>query len=444
MEQIGLVLNQISTALWGLPMAILLLGAGFFLNIRTGFFPLRHLSLWLRQTFLDLFRKRGDTGVTPFKAMATALGTTAGTGNIVGVGTAIVLGGPGAVFWMWIAALFGMAIKYTEVVLAMRYRQSEKSNPYGGPMYYIEKGLNSRKLAALFALLGALAAFGIGNWVQSSAAVESMQSAFSLPPMVMGIILLILCFFATSGGISRIANVSALLVPAMTLIYMLGCVAILFIERANIISSLAAIFTQALSPDAALGGATGYSILLAMRAGLARGLFSNEAGMGTSPIAHAASNAQNPVEQGMWGIFEVFIDTLIICTMTALTILVSDANSALEAFSIGFGPIGEGFVALSVSAFALSSIIGWLFYGQRFVGYLTQEDKKSQTLYRLLFLAVIPLGALGVPTALWNLADILNAFMALPNLVALVLLCGEVTKETQRYLSKRPSMRRRA
>lgn len=424
------VLNQASSFVWGPAMLVFLLGIGIFLTIGLKALPWRKtpaalVSLWRS-------RRSEQTGdITPFQALMTALSATIGTGNIAGVATAIVLGGPGAVFWMWLTALFGMATKFAEAVLAVKYREIDELGKHvGGPMYYIKNGLGAkwRWLAPLFALFGTLASFGIGNMVQSNSVADALGLMFAVPHWLIGLVLAILTAIVVLGGITRIAEVAAHLVPLMGVAYIGGALLIVVANLPQIPAVLLLIVNDAFSGTAAAGGFAGATLWSAIRFGVARGIFSNEAGLGSAPIAHAAAKTDNPVSQGMIAMLGTFIDTLVICTLTALVILLTgvwtngDNGASLSALAFNTGLPGWGgyIVAFGLAVFAFTTILGWSYYGERCAEYLF--GVKVILPYRLVWIAAIPIGAMGKLTTLWLLADVMNGLMAVPNLIALILL----------------------
>jgi AGCS family alanine or glycine:cation symporter len=434
----------INGIVWGPPMLILLVGTGVYLSIRTHFFSVLKLGYVLKNTFFKMFSKEthGEGDITPFQAVATALAATVGTGNVAGVATAIALGGPGAIFWMWVSAIFGMTTKFGEVVLAIKYREKTEDGRYvGGPMYYITKGLKWKWLAVIFAVFGALAAFGIGNMVQSNSVAASLQESFSIPPLVTGIVLAVLAAMVILGGIKRIGAVTEKLVPFMAAIYILGALFIIIVNGTHIPEAFGLIFKYAFTPAAASGGFVGATIASAMRRGISRGVFSNEAGLGSAPIAHAAATTDHPVRQGLWGVFEVFMDTIVICTITALTILVSGlwdsgvtgAALTTQAFNEAI-PNGGYIVSIGIVMFAFSTILGWSYYGERCVEYLFGE--KAITPYRIIWIPVIIVGSIGGLEFLWDLADTLNGLMAIPNLIAVLALSGTIISLTKEFFAK--------
>ncbi len=441
MEAISTLLNQVSNFIWGPVTLILLLGVGIYLTIGLRAMPWRHtiaaFALLWRGRHSD---EKGD--ITPFQALMTALSATIGTGNIAGVATAITLGGPGAVFWMWITALFGMATKYCEAVLAVQYRETDERGCYvGGPMYYIKNGLAKKWywLAIAFAFFGMMAGFGIGNMVQANSVASVLENTYAIPTWLSGVVLCLLAGAVILGGIQRIAVVAAGLVPFMASAYILGSLIVIVMLFDQVPAALALIFETAFSGTAAVGGFAGAAVSAAIRFGVARGVFSNEAGLGSAPIAHAAARTNNPVQQGMIGMLGTFIDTIIICTMTALVIILSGAwtggetGAALSATAFGtvLPGLGESIVTFGLVIFAFTTILGWSYYGERCAEFLF--GIKVILPYRILWLIAIPLGAMGKLTIIWLLADVLNGLMAIPNLIALILLGPIVFRITREY-----------
>ena len=458
LETITKINGALNSFAWGPIMLALLVGTGVFLTIRTGWIQVRWFGFILKKTVGSLFSKKKSyadgSNLTPFQAVTTALAGTVGTGNIAGVTGAIFVGGPGAVFWMWVSAFFGMCTKYAEIALAMKYRETDENGTHsGGPMYYIEKGLgkNWKPLAVIFALLGGLASFGIGNIAQSSEIAGAMSGLFGIAPMITGIILAVIVAIVVIGGVQRIGKVTSLLVPFMALFYILAGLAVIVLRITDVPAVFAQIFTSAFSFEAVGGGVFGYAIMVAMKQGFARGVFSNEAGLGSAPIAHAASSAQEPCEQAMWGVFEVFFDTIIICTITALTVLLSGFElgadalagyaskgaAAVAAFnSILPGTIGGTVIQISLLFFALSTILGWSYYGERCWNYLTRGNKAVVMVYKVVFILFCIVGATGSGTLMWDISDTLNGLMAIPNLIALLGLSGVVAATTKDYFDK--------
>lgn len=441
--------SWLNSIVWGPPMLILLVGAGIYLSIRTNFFAIRKLGYVMKQTLLKIFSKDqvGEGEITAFQAVSTALAATVGTGNIAGVATAIALGGPGAIFWMWIAAFFGMTTKFAEVVLSINFREQTPDQRFvGGPMYYIESGMKNKKLgkviATLFAVFGSLAAFGIGNMVQSNSVADSLNQTFGVNELAVGLVLAVLAALVIIGGIKRIGSVTEKLVPIMAAFYILGGMVIILRNAGEIPGSFGLIFTNAFTGTAAVGGFAGSVIAQAVRFGIARGVFTNEAGLGSSPIAHAAATTDHPVRQGLWGIFEVFVDTLIICTITALAILTSgvwetgETGAALTtmAFSVGLpGGWGGAIVSIGILLFAFSTLLGWQYYGERCAEYLF--GPRIIVFYKILWIPFIVVGAIGGLELLWDIADTLNALMAIPNLIGVVALSGIVIRLTKEFFA---------
>lgn len=457
MEAVTKVNSVVNSFAWGPVMLVLLVGTGILLSVGTGFLQVRKFGYIMKNTVGSLFRKKdADHGnnLSPFQAVTTALAGTVGTGNIAGVTGAIFMGGPGAVFWMWISAFFGMCTKYAEIVLAMKYRETDADGTHkGGPMYYIEKGLgkNWKWLAVIFAILGGIASFGIGNIAQSSEIAGAMGSIFGVAPLAAGVILAVIVAIVVIGGVQRIGQVTSYLVPFMASFYILAGVAVIVLRITDIPFALKTIFTEAFSFKAVEGAIFGVAIMKAMQNGFARGVFSNEAGLGSAPIAHAASSSEEPCEQAIWGVFEVFIDTIVICTITALAVILSgvlnttgglDAfaskgAAAVEAFNIILpGTLGGTVIQISLLFFALSTILGWSYYGERCWGYLSKDNKVVILVYKVAFVLFCIVGAVGSGTLMWSIADTLNGLMAIPNLVGLLLLCPVVFKVTKEYFDK--------
>ena len=444
MQAISSFLNTISGVIWGPVMLVLLLGTGVFLTIGLKAMPWRQLTT----SFQLLWRGRSSTekgDITPFQALMTALAATIGTGNIAGVATAIFLGGPGAIFWMWITALLGMATKYSEALLAVKYREVDERGRYvGGPMYYIKNGLGDswKWLGIAFALFGMIAAFGIGNMVQANSVADAMSSAFDIPDWVTGGVMVILTAVVILGGIKRIGVVAAKLVPFMALAYIAGALWIILAHITDVPAALSTIVSNAFTGTAATGGFAGAAVWAAIRFGVARGIFSNEAGLGSAPIAHAAARTNDPVQQGMIGMLGTFIDTIIVCTMTALVIILTGAWSSGEngaslsmlAFNTGLPGIGGMVVTFGLAIFAFTTVLGWSYYGERCAEFLF--GIRVILPYRLLWLVAIIIGALGKLEIIWLLADVLNGLMAIPNLIALVALSPVVFQLTQAHFRK--------
>lgn len=440
MDMIVDVINSIDAFVWGPPMLVLLLGSHIFLTFRTGFIQ-RKLPTAIKLSVTKDPDAPGD--ISQFGALCTALSATIGTGNIVGVATAITAGGPGAIFWMWISALVGMMTKYAENVLGNRYRYRDAQGKWvGGPMVYIERGLGCRWLAVLFAVFCAAASFGIGNMTQANSISGALASSFGLSPLAVGIAVATLAGVVILGGIKRLASVTERLVPFMAVTYTLGGVLIICLNWRGIPAAFSAILSDAFTLRAAGGGAVGFILSDAVRYGVARGVFTNEAGLGSSVIVNSASNVKEPVRQGMWGIFEVFFDTIVMCTITALAILTSGAHLlggdgaelAIAAFSSGFGRFGGVFITLAVCCFAFATILGWSYYGERAVDYLF--GARARIGYRLCFIGMTVVGCVGSLQLVWSVSDTFNGLMALPNLIAVLLLSPEVFAATRDYLGR--------
>lgn len=437
--------NIVNSIVWGPLMLALIMFVGIQFSIRLGFFQFSGYKLWLKKTIGTLFKnnknKNQKDGISPFQAASTALASAIGTGNIIGVATAITLGGPGAVFWMWIAAFFGMMTVFAENILGVKYRTiNENGENIGGPMYYIEKGLGQRWLACIFAIACTLASLGIGNMTQANSISASLKKGFGLPPSITGIIIALLAGLVIFGGIKRIAKVSEKVVPFMALFYILGGLIVVITHIYNLPKVIFDIIYGAFNFKAIVGASGGCIAANAIRYGISRGIFSNEAGLGSSPIVHAASNEKEPVIQGMWGIFQVFVDTILVCSITAFCILTSgvlpeDNDGALlsvQAFNSTFGSTGEIFVSVSIVLFAFATIIGWSYYGEQCIRYLS--GKKNILIYKAVYIVFIMFGSVMKLDLVWSISDTFNGLMAFPNLIALIFLSNEVIKETKRYL----------
>jgi AGCS family alanine or glycine:cation symporter len=429
---------------WGPVMLVLLLGTGLYLSLGLHFMTVRRIPAAMR-LMLQGRQGRGEGDISPFSALMTSLSATIGTGNIAGVATAVALGGPGALFWMWITALVGMATKYAEAVCAVHFReQDEQGNYSGGPMYYIRNGLHRRWhwLGIAFAVFGGLAGFGLANTVQSNSVSQVLQDAFSVPPLATGLVLMALVGAVVLGGIRRIASVASFLVPIMALSYVLMSLVVILVNMEEVPGAVATIVEAAFTGTAAAGGFAGATVWAALRFGVARGIFSNEAGLGSAPIAHAAARTDQPVQQGMIAMLGTFIDTLIVCTMTGLVIVIMDvwptgvsgASLTSMAFAQAF-PGGEYVVTLGLCLFAFTTMIGWSFYGERCVVFLFGTHAILP--FRVAWVLAIPVGTVVELNLVWLIADTLNAFMAIPNLIALILLGPLVFRLTRDYWSNR-------
>ncbi len=448
--------NAINNFIWGVLAMICIIGVGLILSIRTGFIQIRKFPYAMKVTFGRIFRKReaSDGAMTPFQAVCTALAATVGTGNIAGVAGAIAIGGPGAVFWMWISAMLGMCTKFSEVILAVHFRETnEKGELVGGPMYYIKNGLKKHWhwLAYLFSAFGVLTVFGTGNATQVNtitSAVDSALSNFNIVSedrlsvinLIIGIVLAVLIALILIGGIKRIGSVTEKLVPFMALIYIILAIGVVIINIHNVPAVIASIFKGAFTPASVTGGAIG-SFFMSMKKGVSRGIFSNEAGLGTGSIAHACADTKKPVKQGFFGIFEVFVDTIVICTLTALVILCSGvpvnygtaagAELTISGFTSAYGSWVSIFTAVAMCCFAFSTIIGWGLYGTRCIEFLL--GSKANKPFMFLYALVAIVGATMDLGLMWSIAETFNGLMAIPNLIAVFLLSGVVVKLVKEY-----------
>ncbi|MEM7146795.1 MAG: sodium:alanine symporter family protein [Verrucomicrobiota bacterium] len=449
MDTLNDLVSKTVGLIWGVPLLVLLAGTGIYLTIRLRGLQVRHLGRAIRLAFFERSPSKDsgtDGDISRFQALMTALSATIGTGNIVGVATAVSLGGPGALFWMGAIAFFGMATKYSEALLAVKYRvKNEHGKISGGPMYYIERGLGIKWLAVLFAAFGALAAFGIGNTVQANAVATNVEKLINIPPLVTGIILAVLTGLVLLGGIKSIARTASVLVPFMALLYFAGCLIILIRYAPEVPGAIALVVKHAFTPAAAQGGFAGATIWFALRMGIARGLFSNESGLGSAPIAAAAARTNKPAEQGLVSMMGTFIDTILICTMTGLVLIVTGAwddgseaagNLTQHAFNTGMPFINGGFiVAIGLILFAFTTILGWSYYGVKCVEYLF--GLKFSYFYRVLWVGAVVLGATTQLDLVWGFADIFNGLMAVPNLIGLIGLSAVVAAETKLYLNNK-------
>ena len=440
MESINEFFSLFSSYLWGWPMIILLLGTHVFLTLRLKI-PQRKIFTGIR---LSIKKDHGATGdVSQFGALATALAATIGTGNIVGVATAVALGGPGAVLWCWLTGIFGMATKYAEGLLAVKYRvKAPDGHYYGGPMYALERGLGMKWMALLFAVFTALASFGIGCTVQANSIALLASETFGIPTWVVGVLVCILVAAVILGGVKSISNVCTFLVPFMAVLYILGCIIILCMNASYVWPAIELIVKSAFNPSAAGGGFVGATVTMAARYGIARGLFSNESGMGSAPIVAAAAQTRNPVRQALVSSTGTFWDTVVICAMTGIVLVSSilihpdityEDGAALTKVAFSKIPyVGAPLLTFGIVTFAFSTILGWSYYGESAVNYI--EHRKSNRFYRIIFIVLLFFGCIIDLDIVWNIADCMNALMAIPNLVALLLLSGVAAKETQHYL----------
>lgn len=473
-EGITKVNDAVNGVVWGWPALILLAFVGVLMTCLTKFFQITHIGHWMKMTIGAIFKDRHvlghtkDKSISQFQSLCTALAATVGTGNIVGVAGAIMFGGPGAVFWMWIIAFFGMMTNFSENVLGIYYRRKNKSGEWsGGAMYYLRDGLGSKKgckqigmiLAVLFSVFCFLASFGIGNMTQVNSISGNMETVFGVPTWVTGIVIMVLGGLVILGGLKRIASVTEKIVPFMVLIYILGSISILIANISQAGAVFSAIFKGAFALQAVGGGVVGSGIRLAIEQGMKRGVFSNEAGLGSSVMVHSNSNVSEPVRQGMWGIFEVFADTIIVCTLTAFTVLssglvnldtgkarefyesasgtiveLSNANMVSTAFSMNFGPVGAAFIAIAVMLFAFSTTLGWSHYGTKACEFLFGE--KFTIIYRVIFVIAIFGGAVMSDNLAWDLADTFNGMMMIPNLIGVLVLSPLVFKITKNYVNR--------
>ena len=441
------LIHGLQRLVWGPGMLVFFLGTGIRFTIRSKFFQIRKIHIWMGKTLGAIKNGRKtekEHSISQFQSFCTALAATLGTGNITGVATALIFGGPGAVFWMWISAFFGMMTNYGENYLGIRYRYKDKKGRWvGGAMVYMERGLNSRFLAVLFAVCCLIASLGMGNMVQGNSMAKGLETAFGIPPFITGSVCMILLAVIVTGGVKRVAALTEKLVPCMAGIYLLGALAVLAANWQAVPKALEMIFTQAFQIRAGVGGAAGYTVRQALRMGVARGIFSNEAGLGSSVMAHVQSDVESPQIQGMWGMLEVFIDTMVGCTVTALVILVSGVYQPelyLDQISRGIEPVdgttltgqafaavipwGAQFLAAATALFAFATIAGWSYFGEQTAAYLGKE--KGAMIYRYVYILLTLPGCLLAPSLIWDLSDAFNGMMALPNLVALFFLGKQV------------------
>ncbi len=466
-ESITRINSAINNVVWGWPALILLGFVGVLMTCLTKFFQLSHIGHWMKNTIGAIFKDKHVTGhtqdrtISQFQSLCTALAATVGTGNIVGVAGAIAVGGPGAVFWMWLIAFFGMMTNYSENVLGILFRRKDAQGEWhGGAMYYLRDGLGSKKgcktigaaLAALFSFFCLLASFGIGNMSQVNSIVSNVHTAFGIPTIATGIFLLVAVGAVILGGLKRVANITEKLVPFMVILYLLGTLVIICMHITTIPAVFVSIFKGAFSLKSATGGVVGAGIATAMKMGFKRGVFSNEAGLGSSVMVHSSSNVKEPVRQGMWGIFEVFADTIVVCTLTALSILTSGlvdldtgmltaageavgSNSLMsESFRMVFGSAGSAFVAIAILLFAYSTVLGWSHYGATACRFLLGE--KAVIPYRILFCVIVLAGSVMKAQLAWDISDTFNGLMMLPNLVGVLALSPMVARCTKNYVDR--------
>jgi len=459
--------NAVNGVVWGVPALALLAFVGVLMTVLTKVFQVSHLGHWMKKTIGAVFKDKHvtthttDKSISQFQSLCTALAATVGTGNIVGVAGAILMGGPGAVFWMWVMAFLGMMTNYSENVLGIYYRRKNSKGEWsGGAMYYLRDGLGAKNgckgigkvLAGLFAFFCLFASFGIGNMTQVNAISGNMMNVFGVPTWVTGVVIMVLVGLVVVGGLKRIAAVTEKIVPFMVILYMIGTIAIFILHIDQFVPVFKSIFKGAFGMQAATGGVVGYGIKLAIEWGMKRGVFSNEAGLGSSVMVHSNSNVKEPVKQGMWGIFEVFADTIVVCTLTAFAILSSglidlQTGTLAAAFSNltkndlvatvfeqKFGVIGSGFIAVSIMLFAFSTVLGWSHYGTKACEYMLGE--KWTIIYRVLFVIAVFGGAVMGDNLAWDLADTFNGLMMLPNLIGVIALSGVVAKITKNYVDR--------
>lgn len=450
MNFISTINTAVNNIVWGPIMLTLLIGTGLFISIKTNFLQFRKFKYMLKNTILGMFSKnqhqKEDSGVSSFQAVATAMAGTIGTGSIAGLATAIVSGGPGAVFWMWISALLGMVTKYSEIVLSLKYREKNKEGRWvGGPMYYIKNGLNTKWLAALFAIFAMIACLGTGNATQSNSIAVALESAIGITPYITGIVLTVIATAVILGGMRRIASVNEKLVPFMAMFYVVCSVLALIVNIEKVPAAFALIFKEAFNFKAAAGGTAGYGIMLAMHYGFSRGVFSNEAGLGSAPIAHAASSTKSSVQQGLWGMFEVFFTTIVICTLSALVILttgiwesgtVQGAALSIASFNLVLPGAGGIIVTLATVFFALSTILGWAYYGEVSMEFLSHNSKTAVWIYRVVYILFVFVGAVGNLNLIWSISETMNGLMAIPNLIGIIGLSKVIRAETIEHFSK--------
>lgn len=446
-ETILSLLSKLDGIIWGLPLILLLLGTGIYLTAILKGLQFRALIPALYLAFIKR-NEEGEGDISHFQALMTALSATVGVGNIAGVATAIAVGGPGAMFWMWITGLLGMATKYSEAVLAVKYRETDKLGTMsGGPMYYISKGLGLKWLGMLFAVFASLATFGIGNMVQSNSVADAMQTAFGISPWISGLVMCVATGLVIVGGIKSIARATSAIVPFMLTFYVVGAGIVLFEYRENIPGAFSLIFSHAFSPSAAAGGFIGSTISQTVRIGVARGIFSNESGLGSSPIAAAAAKTKNPVGQALVSMTQTFIDTIVICTITGIVIISSgfwtsgETGAGLTALAFESripAEAGAAILGISLAFFAYSTLLGWCYYGEKSIEYIFKE--RAVKPYRVVFTLAVLAGAVVKLELVWTFADVMNGLMAFPNLVGLLGLSKVVVDETNKYLNQELSL----
>lgn len=459
-EIIARVNHAVNGFIWGRGMLVIFLGVGLMFTVRTGFFQFKKWKMWFGMTLGQIFRDhnvrrtKDDHSISQFQSFCTALAATLGTGNITGVATALVAGGPGAIVWMWISALVGMMTMYAENLLGIRYRyKNERGEWIGGAMVYMERGLGCKWMAVIFAVFCILASFGMGNMTQANSMANGLSESFHIPAEVTGVVVMAAVGMVLFGGIKRIAAVTEKIVPFMALFYMAGGLLVLIVNREALPGTIQMIFSEAFQWKAVGGGALGYGMKQAVKMGIARGIFSNEAGLGSSVMAHVASDVREAPIQGMWAMVEVFVDTIVVCTVTALVILSSGVYQPqvyLHNMAVGIEnidgttltgrafatviPGGDKFLALAITLFAFATIVSWSYFGERTAAYLLGE--RASLPYKCIYILVLFPGCVTAPTLVWEIADTFNGLMALPNLTALILLSGEVIAVTKAFIRK--------
>lgn len=432
------MLTTINNIVWGKPLLILLLGTGLIFTVKLGFFQIRKFPFIMKNTFFSLFHDKSHTkcnesgSISQFQAVSAALAAAMGTGNIAGVATALTIGGAGAIFWMWISAIAGMALVYAENYLGTIYRKRKNGKWHGGPMAYLEHGAGSKGLAVIFAVFCAFAALGMGNMTQTNSISSALDESFGIPPLTTGIIVAIICGVIISGGIKRIGSATQILIPVLSIIYIAAAVFVIFFNYDKVPDAFSQIFKGAFGIRAAGGGISGAVISRSINAGLRRGVFSNEAGLGSSAVIHSSADCRDPKQQGMWAVFEVFTDTILCCTLTALVVLTTGATESgkdgvllvTEAFRRVTGSFAPYFIAAAVSLFAFATIIGWFYCGECAVTYIFGNE--GIPFYKFIFLAFVVVGAVAKLEAVWTVSDIFNGLMAIPNLIGLLVLRKKV------------------
>ncbi len=431
-------------------MLVLLVGTGLYLSVRLRFLQFSKFGHMMKSTILGVFGKhhheKDESGVSPFQAVATAMAGTIGTGSIAGLATAITMGGPGAIFWMWVSALLGMVTKYSEIVLSLKFREKNAKGEWvGGPMYYLQNGLKAKWLAVLFAVFAMLACLGTGNATQSNSIAVALKSTMNVPVWITGIALTVIAACVILGGVRRIASVNEKMVPFMAVFFVVCSIVALILNIKEIPAAFALIFKEAFNFKAAAGGVAGYGIMAAMQYGFSRGVFSNEAGLGSAPIAHAASSTKDPVKQGLWGMFEVFFTTIIICTLSGVVVLTAGhwdsgeyegAALSIASFNELVPHVGGIGVTLATIFFALSTILGWAYYGEVCIGYLTNKSKAAVWVYRCVYVAFVFIGAVAELDVVWAVSEMMNGLMIVPNLIGVLGLFSVVKKLTSEHFEK--------